>query len=330
MNANIQEITEAKQAMLYGTLWCVGGIIATAATDGNVLFWGAILIGGIQLISGVFKFLTNGGLSQSNSNSSSNNSYSTIHTCHNCHKENEKDAKYCIYCGATLTHDTPINPLENTLFGYAVSLIAYVAKADGVISKNEATFISELLTHISDGNVDVRNALKEIYQKAKDSKIHQYRLIAEKMHRTAQKEFNDIDREGFYQFFIRWLMLLVYADGPKNVAQNTLAENIALILGVNHTYVEQLHKEFAPSGQQQEKPFEPRSSNLDDSYKVLKCNPSDSDEHIKKAYRELAKQYHPDVINSKGLAEDFILFANQKLKEINSAYDTIKKSRGMK
>ncbi|CAM1366529.1 hypothetical protein [Tenacibaculum xiamenense] len=52
-----QQIIEAKKEaankdMLYGALWCIGGIIATVADIGYI-FWGAILFGGIQFIKGV-------------------------------------------------------------------------------------------------------------------------------------------------------------------------------------------------------------------------------------------------------------------------------------
>jgi hypothetical protein len=44
---------KAKRDMLYGALWCVGGIIATSAHIGFI-FWGAIVFGGIQFFRGVF------------------------------------------------------------------------------------------------------------------------------------------------------------------------------------------------------------------------------------------------------------------------------------
>jgi len=52
-----QQIKEAKKErakkdMLYGGLWCVGGIIATASNIG-LIFWGAILFGGIQFFKGL-------------------------------------------------------------------------------------------------------------------------------------------------------------------------------------------------------------------------------------------------------------------------------------
>ncbi len=48
---------------------------------------------------------------------------------------------------------------------------------------------------------------------------------------------------------------------------------------------------------------------LEKYYKILKCSPTDSLDTIKKAYRKLASEYHPDKIQSKDLPEAFIIFA---------------------
>ena len=62
---------------------------------------------------------------------------------------------------------------------------------------------------------------------------------------------------------------------------------------------------------------------MNDPYSVLGVSPSATDEEIKKAYRDLARKYHPDNYHDNPLAE----LAQEKMKEINEAYDTITKSR---
>jgi len=60
-----------------------------------------------------------------------------------------------------------------------------------------------------------------------------------------------------------------------------------------------------------------------DPYDVLGVAPGASDEEIKKAYRDLARKYHPDNYQNNPLAD----LAEEKMKEVNEAYDAITKSR---
>lgn len=62
---------------------------------------------------------------------------------------------------------------------------------------------------------------------------------------------------------------------------------------------------------------------MNNPYEVLGVSPSATDEEIKKAYRELAKKYHPDKYTNSPLAD----VAEQKMKEVNEAYDAINQMR---
>ena len=62
---------------------------------------------------------------------------------------------------------------------------------------------------------------------------------------------------------------------------------------------------------------------MNDPYSVLGVSPSASDDEVKKAYRDLARKYHPDNYHDNPLAD----LASEKMKEINEAYDAITKNR---
>ena len=64
------------------------------------------------------------------------------------------------------------------------------------------------------------------------------------------------------------------------------------------------------------------------AYAQLGLESGATDAEVKKAYRKLVSEYHPDKIISKGLPEDFIKFAEEKFREINEAYEAIKKAKG--
>ena len=62
---------------------------------------------------------------------------------------------------------------------------------------------------------------------------------------------------------------------------------------------------------------------MNDPYSVLGVSRNASDDEIKKAYRDLARKYHPDNYNNNPLAD----LAQEKMKEINEAYDAINRER---
>lgn len=68
---------------------------------------------------------------------------------------------------------------------------------------------------------------------------------------------------------------------------------------------------------------------LDDAYKALGVGKDSTDAEIKRAWRKLMSQYHPDKLIGQGLPEDMIAMATEQAKEIQLAYDLIKKSRNL-
>lgn len=70
--------------------------------------------------------------------------------------------------------------------------------------------------------------------------------------------------------------------------------------------------------------------NINEYYTILESNESDSNEDIRRKYKELLKSFHPDKIEGKDLHPEFINFANEKMKLINEAYNYIKELRNIK
>lgn len=70
-----------------------------------------------------------------------------------------------------------------------------------------------------------------------------------------------------------------------------------------------------------------QNNSTQDPYQVLGCNESDEFSVIKQAYRRLVKQHHPDYMHSKGVDDSEIRKATERMQDINTAYEEIKKRR---
>jgi DnaJ like chaperone protein len=66
---------------------------------------------------------------------------------------------------------------------------------------------------------------------------------------------------------------------------------------------------------------------LDDAYAVLGVSTSATDAEVKKAYRRLMSQHHPDKLVAKGLPEEMMTIAKEKTQKIRKAYEVVKDSR---
>jgi DnaJ like chaperone protein len=69
---------------------------------------------------------------------------------------------------------------------------------------------------------------------------------------------------------------------------------------------------------------------VDDAYVILGADKSLTDKELKRTYRRLLAQHHPDKLVAKGLPEEMMTIAKEKTQEIISAYELIKKQRGMR
>ena len=73
----------------------------------------------------------------------------------------------------------------------------------------------------------------------------------------------------------------------------------------------------------------PPSVWLEDAYTALGVAPSASDAEVKRAYRHLVSENHPDKLAARGLPESMRQLAEERTREINVAYDLIKDSRAL-
>jgi DnaJ like chaperone protein len=115
-----------------------------------------------------------------------------------------------------------------------------------------------------------------------------------------------------------------YADGVFDNKEHEALKYIAQKLRFPIHELENLIQQFSAARGGANK------LNIDDAYGILGIDKDLTDKELKRAYRRLLAQHHPDKLVAKGLPEEMIKVANEKTQEIISAYELIKKHRGMR
>ena len=181
-------------------------------------------------------------------------------------------------------------------------LTAAVMKADGNVRKSELDYVKRFF-------------LQNFGQERAESYIKMLREIL-------QKDYNlrEVSQQvGHYMEYSSRLQLLHYMFGIAN-ADGVISQEELNVINLISDYMGISNSDFASV-----KAMFIRET--DSAYKILGVDPNASDEEVKKAYREMAKKNHPDLVSN--LGDEVRQAAEKKFQEINAAYETIKKQRGM-
>jgi DnaJ like chaperone protein len=109
------------------------------------------------------------------------------------------------------------------------------------------------------------------------------------------------------------LFRIVAADGTYHAAEEDALKRIKAIFNISDGQYEDIKAVYF--------------NDLDKHYKMLNCTPESTNEEIKSNYKKLVKDFHPDVIISKGLPEEFTEFAEKRFREIQQSYEKIRQER---
>ncbi|RLA78099.1 MAG: molecular chaperone DjlA [Epsilonproteobacteria bacterium] len=201
--------------------------------------------------------------------------------------------------------------------GLFIALVAKVAKADGRVDELEAQLIGIMFDDISAIFPDkdkTRGILKEIFNEEKE-RDDDTKEIAQSLNRLLGRSV--LKRRQFVGFLIQ----LASSGGMSSDEDRVLREIVAELNITPDEYSAMLLKfENMLKNKQQ-------SMSLEEAYKILGVNESDDINAIKKTYRKLVRQYHPDIIKSQDKDEAYMEEATAKTQEINQAYEIIKEAK---
>lgn len=182
-------------------------------------------------------------------------------------------------------------------------LMACIMKADGHVDKSELAVVKKFLVANfgEQGALDALQILKGLLDQNIDEtqvamQINQYMNYSTKLE------------------LIHLLFNIAYADGEVVDSELAVIQRVAGIFRISPLDFKSLKAPYM------------KAIDRDWAYKSLEIEPTATNEEIKKAYRRMAKKYHPDLVND--LGEDVKKSATEKFRSVNEAYETLKKQRG--
>jgi DnaJ like chaperone protein len=216
--------------------------------------------------------------------------------------------------------------MQTVFFTTVFSVMGHLAKADGRVSETEIQMARNLMQQMNLDEQQKKFAIDLFSQgKAQDFPLDE---VIEQFRAECGRNRN------LKQMFIEILLFAAYADGHVHIAERHILTHVCQHLGFSKTQfavIEGMVKaQHAFHGRSGHEPVKPRADLLKEAYVALGVSESASDAEVKKAYRRLMSQHHPDKLVAKGLPEEMIKLANEKTAEIKAAYETIRKARGMK
>jgi len=203
--------------------------------------------------------------------------------------------------------------------GLLVALMAKVAKADGKVCELEAQLLSNTFTDIAkvfENSDEIREELKTIYKKEMQS-FDNTIIVSQKYLKLTSRDYRK--RLGVMEY----LLNLAFIDGDFAKAEFMICEDIANALELKQSDFRALISRFEQfyAGREAQKDM-----NLEKAYETLGLQKGVDFVIVKKEYRKLVRQNHPDILMGQGKDQSIIDKATKRLQEINEAYEVVKKN----
>ncbi|SCY36356.1 DnaJ like chaperone protein [Nonlabens sp. Hel1_33_55] len=196
---------------------------------------------------------------------------------------------------------TTVSPEDFEL--HLLTLSSIVMKADGKVTQNEMTYVQQYF--VSSYGKDRANAIFKVFNEVvKKREINPQRICQYLNARTRYESRLQI---------LHFLFGIAQADGHVSTSEVNILQQIAGYLRLTQRDFVSIKAMFV--------------KDQDNAYKILEIDKSVPDHEVKKAYRTMAKKYHPDKLID--MDEAYRKGAEEKFRAVQQAYETIQKERGM-
>jgi DnaJ like chaperone protein len=216
---------------------------------------------------------------------------------------------------------------QAAFFRATFAVMGKVAKADGRVTEDEIQFARDVMARMNLSDERKREAMGYFSQgKEADFNIAD---VLMPLSRVIQSQ------ASVKIIFIEIQLQIAMADGQLSPEELAVVQEVCTLLRMSGPEMSalmsrmQAQQSFQEQSYRQHQHFQPASELglLKEAYGVLGVKDSDTEAVVKKAYRRLMSQHHPDKLVAKGLPPEMMQLAKERTQEIQAAYDRVKTAR---
>ena len=210
---------------------------------------------------------------------------------------------------------------QAVFFTATFSVMGHISKADGYVSPQEIQMAEQIFKQMN-FSPEQRTAAIELFDQGKSEGFELDEVLTQFKQECGRKL-------TLIQMFMQIQLQAVYADGNKHPAEEQILLHICERLGYPKSMLSQMEALLFAQQRRYSSGanVSPSRAEIDEAYTVLGVAKNADDAEIKKAYRRLMSQHHPDKLIAKGLPEEMVQVATDKSQEIQKAYELIKKTK---
>ncbi len=216
--------------------------------------------------------------------------------------------------------------VQRAFFEATFSVMGHLAKADGQVSEQEIHLARQVMARMQLSEAAQREAII-LFGRGKEPDFDLDAML-QRLHRATQR------RRELIQVFLEIQLSAGYADGDLKPAEREVLLKIFATLGFSAVEFERIDATIRAELHNRQSggsaAGRTRGMSVVDAYAILGIGESATDAEVKKAYRRLTSQHHPDKLAASGLPPEMMKMATEKTHEIRTAYERIREVRGFK
>ena len=212
--------------------------------------------------------------------------------------------------------------LRRLFFNALFACLGHINKADGRVSEAEIRSAKELMRRLQLSEPE-RAAAIEAFNHGKQAAFDMEGELQEflRFSRT---------RPDLRQMFLEVLLDGASSDGDISPPEQAVLQRAARALQIPPAMLQAMFNAFVNARARNAGTSGSSTPSQSQDLAVLGLDARASDQDVKRAYRKLVRQYHPDRLVSQGLPEEMMERAKARVRDINLAYDRLKQARGFK